>query len=1378
MKKNRILKLLSVGLSICILLSGLPATDLSHALAAEEAQTQESAEEEAWTENEQTDTQETEESTNTETGTEITEEQTEEAQQEETQKEEIQSEETQQEETTQQETGQTTDAEPETDTQEETTQQETEEESDDEETGDAAYLESLLDKLREKYSGMCLNSDGYLEYTDENGLAHIYDPFDPELYKNLLGEDIVADEYGIDITQYNADSSEATVSPFTGKTYTHESQVSNKIVRHGIDVSKYQGDIDWEKAKKAGVYFAFVRVGYRGYGESGTISGDSYAKQNITEAYEAGVKVGVYFFSQAITTSEASEEAAYCISFLEDNDLEDYISLPIVIDYEYSSGDTQGRLESADLSRSAHQRICDAFVKDVRSNGYNGGIYASYSMLTNDMDPTSSSIYNKTYYWIARYNTATYYSNDYRFWQYSSKGTVSGISGYVDCDFWYEDKKDITECRISIDTETDYIDNIREALCIYDTSKKYELVEDTDYEVAVSTETVDGAVVYKLVITGMGEYEGTVEKSVTMTQLTLSEAMISDIADQTYTGLEITQETGINIEIHNGSVQLVEGTDYTVSYADNIDAGTGYVIVTGMGNYTGEVRKSFTITGMKLTEEMFEEIPDVTYTGAQLKTDTGVIISGINSNIDYTLAEGTDYTLKYTSNKNVGTAKVTITGKGNYAGTLTLSFNIVTQDFTDTAVLSVAGTYGTYEAAYTGKAIKPGITVTVNGQKLSKSDYTVEYGDNIEIGEQAYVVVTGKRNYAGEAKKYFSIIQKADKQTKLTSKMVSLKNTYMYTADGEAVEPELYVICGTRLLEQDVDYTVTYQNKSGVQLSQLTTEGTYKIIVNGIGSYTGKVTKSLTLISQSDRILNDSLTEVTLVSETESLVYTGKAITPEIDVTDKVNGTKLTLGTDYKVSYADNKAAGTARIVVKGKGEYKGEVTITFDILPKNLGGMEQTAAGQPIESAGTTVSLNKYAYTYNGKKQQPKLTVKNDKKSLKENTDYSVTYSSAGEEENAAGRKNADTYTLTVTFTGNYAGTAAISYVISPADLSTVKVKTDKQIYTGNAICPDFDDMIIKLGSAVLDSEALEGVSIEGWYNNINVGTAGFYLNVADESKNFISGSSRNASFKIAKKTVKDSEISITVGGFEVTSENKCALELVYNDGIGYNQTNGAQVVVTDTKTGVTLEENTDYAVKLSGNVNPGNAKVKISGMGGYSGSRSITFSIVGKPLSDNCTIEVSQNSYVYSGSACKPAVTLYYAGTLLKKGRDYTVSYEDNVNAGEALAVATGKGKYAGTVSAGFTITRKQASDASKITVSSISDQKYTGSVIVPKVTVKVDGATLVKGRDYTVSVLNSTRLTYTQNNKQKGTATMIITGIGNYKGTLAKKSFTVVK
>ena len=667
----------------------------------------------------------------------------------------------------------------------------------------------------------------------------------------------------------------------------------------------------------------------------------------------------------------------------------------------------------------------------------------------------------------------------------------------------------------------------------------------------------------------------------------------------------------------------------------------------------------------------------------------------------------------------------------------------------------------------------------VKGQKLSGNDYTVEYGNNVDVGTEAYVLVKGKKNYAGEVKKYFTIQPKAAKQIKLSAKMVSLKNTYMYTAGGDPVQPELYVVSGTRLLTKDVDYTVLYQDKRGAQLSEISAAGEYKVIVTGIGEYSGKITKKLTLISENRKELDDKLTEVTLVSEMESLVYTGKAVTPQVKVVDKVNDTELKMGTDYGVSYIDNKTAGAARVVIKGKGQYKGEVTKTFDILPKNLGNMEQSAEEQPILNGETMVSLNKYVYVYNGKKQQPKIKIKDGKATLKENKDFQVTYNAINNAENAAMCANVDQYTMAVTFKGNYAGTATINYKITPADLSKVKVKIKNQIYTGSSITPELSSMEIKLGGAKLDVHAMEGVALDSWYNNVAVGKAGFCMVATEEAKNFVSSTKLDVRFNIAKKQLKDKDLEITVGGFAVSSNNKCGLELVYNDGIEYNQTNGAFVVVKDAGTDVILEENKDYTVKFSNNKNAGNANVRINGIGGYSGSRTITFHIFGKPLNENCRVELSADSFIFNNKEYKPTTKLYYQDVLLKNGKDYTISYKNNKNVGEATVVLNGKGKYSGTITKSFTITPKQAKNASKITISNIADQKYTGEVIVPKVTVTVDGVQLVKGKDYTVSVLNSTRLTYDLNKKkQKGTATMIITGIGNYQGTLVKKSFTVYK
>lgn len=178
--------------------------------------------------------------------------------------------------------------------------------------------------------------------------------------------------------------------------------------------------------------------------------------------------------------------------------------------------------------------------------------------------------------------------------------------------------------------------------------------------IKVISETRNEKVVYHIGIVGIGFYEGSITKTITTSRLTLSTDMIGAIPAQDYTGQEITAQSGLTIVINHGNAVLAENKDYKLSYLNNINAGTGTVIVTGIGNYTGEIRQTFTIKPAKLTLDMFDEISDVVYSGAELRTDTGVMITGRNTNTNALLIEGTDFTVKYTANKNVGTAKAKI----------------------------------------------------------------------------------------------------------------------------------------------------------------------------------------------------------------------------------------------------------------------------------------------------------------------------------------------------------------------------------------------------------------------------------------------------------------------------------------------------------------------------------------------------------------------------------------------------------------------------------------------------------------------------------------------------------------------------------------------
>ncbi len=201
----------------------------------------------------------------------------------------------------------------------------------------------------------------------------------------------------------------------------------NVISHKGIDVSKYQGNINWEKVKADGVEYAFVRLGLRGYG-SGKIVIDEYYEKNMREATAAGVETGVYFFTQAITVEEAVEEANYVIENLADYE----VTYPVVFDVEMIVGD-QGRAN--ELSQQLRTDICIAFCDTIRAAGYTPMIYGNVRCFTKMLDMPRLEAYEK---WYAFYDDYMYMPYEVSVWQYSESGSVSGIKGKVDLNISYK----------------------------------------------------------------------------------------------------------------------------------------------------------------------------------------------------------------------------------------------------------------------------------------------------------------------------------------------------------------------------------------------------------------------------------------------------------------------------------------------------------------------------------------------------------------------------------------------------------------------------------------------------------------------------------------------------------------------------------------------------------------------------------------------------------------------------------------------------------------------------------------------------------------------------------------------------------------------------
>ena len=193
----------------------------------------------------------------------------------------------------------------------------------------------------------------------------------------------------------------------------------------GIDVSKWQKEIDWDKVKNEGVDFAIIRCGYRG-SVTGSLVEDPYFEQNIKGARAAGIKVGVYFFTQAVNEVEAVEEASMVISLVRDYELQ----YPVFIDTEGAGGN--GRSDS--LNVEERTAVCEAFCTTVKNAGLEAGVYASRNWYNNKLTASTLESYA---IWLAEYRSVPLYQGYYQMWQYTSKGKINGINGNVDLNVSY-----------------------------------------------------------------------------------------------------------------------------------------------------------------------------------------------------------------------------------------------------------------------------------------------------------------------------------------------------------------------------------------------------------------------------------------------------------------------------------------------------------------------------------------------------------------------------------------------------------------------------------------------------------------------------------------------------------------------------------------------------------------------------------------------------------------------------------------------------------------------------------------------------------------------------------------------------------------------------
>ncbi len=534
-----------------------------------------------------------------------------------------------------------------------------------------------------------------------------------------------------------------------------------------------------------------------------------------------------------------------------------------------------------------------------------------------------------------------------------------------------------------------------------------------------------------------------------------------------------------------------------------------------------------------------------------------------------------------------------------------------------------------------------------------------------------------------------------------------------FVFDGAAHTPGVTVknAAGQKLVK-GTDYTVSIP-------AGRTNAGSYTYRITGKGAYTGTVSKTFTVVPQ-------TLTAANITLSPAEAAANGSAHSPVVTVKNAA-GTVLTENEDYMVlTPSGRKEPGAYTYKIVGMENYTGTVSKTFTVT--------DSAAVLRDEN----VTLSKSSAEYTGLVFNPSVTVKNASgQKLVKNTDYTISIPS--------GRKEPGTYTYVITGKGSYTGTVKKVFTITSAAGETlneayISLSVASGAYKGSAYNPSV---------TVKNAAGKKLVKNTDYKVTIPSGrlVPGSYTYVITGKGSYTGTVNKTLTVTPCALTEEDVELSVS--------------------SVTYNGSVRAPKVTVKSPWGTTLTEGAHYTVTVpEGRKDPGVYVYTVTGKGRYTGAVQKTFTIKAAETEalDAANITLSIDSGVYTGSAYNPSVTVRNAaGKKLAKNTDYSVSIPSGrTDAGSYVYTVTGKGAYRGTVKKTLTVAPAVLSDA--LVTLSISSATYTGSAFNPSVTVKnAAGTKLTKFTDYTVSI--------PAGRKDPGTYTYVVTGKGNYAGTVEK-------
>ena len=533
--------------------------------------------------------------------------------------------------------------------------------------------------------------------------------------------------------------------------------------------------------------------------------------------------------------------------------------------------------------------------------------------------------------------------------------------------------------------------------------------------------------------------------------------------------------------VSNGQ-SLVKGVDYDLSFESNDHVGTGVAVVSGTGNYTGEVRLEFRI-GIASISDGSPQIygTDFAYKGSPVTPR--VYLAMKNSGVS--LREGVDYSVDYSDNDAIGTGKAVLRGIGDYIGTVETTFSIV--DGIDLSAEGATTVSVDSIAFYTGSPVEPEVRVRYKQTSLTNGvDYSLRYENNVAEGV-ATVIVTGKGDYTGEARASFRIANASAYSLSSAGSVYLSGERFLYGGDsfllaGSKVEPSVSVSLKIgnlrKPLIEGVDYAVSYSSNSSV--------GTGYVTVKGINGISGSITKSFQIVNSLDvSMLGLGLYDF---ESDEYLAPAKPKILPSDNFVENV---------DYRLSYENCDKVGRGKVTVHGMGRYAGTASVEVNIADKLKRSSLSDCTVDAIPSQ-----------VYTGEPIVPNVIVRDGNgRALDSGLEYAV---------RASDNVNVGTAKVLAHmgagFVG-YSGYLESSFSIEPADINSVEVAgiEDKE-YSGKPVTQDTLTLTYN-GKSLVEGE---DYSVE-YSDNTKVGSAA--LKITGEG-NF--AGERTINFQVKPKTMQ----------------------------------------------------------------------------------------------------------------------------------------------------------------------------------------------------------------------------------------------------------------